>query len=213
MVIYWDTRWRLGLRAIKGWLIAGLTLGLITVSLLHDTNLVQKVVGKPLPAKPDPLTRVRGYSDMARVVDRARTNLLLEGKPVFVIGTHYGITGELSFYLPEARTNVTTQPLVYCISSDHPVNQFYFWPGYREQRPGQNAILVREAGMPKLVPGWFFKWLHGEKDLLRNPPEAKPPPDRLLREFESVTDLGIHEVYYRDRVFHYLQLYECRNLR
>jgi hypothetical protein len=126
---------------------------------------------------------------------------------------HYGTAGELSFYLPEARTNVTDAPLVYFVSSDHPVNQFYFWPGYRGQRPGQNAIFVREAGMPKVVPGWVSKWLHGEKDLQRKPPEPKPPSAALLQEFESVTDLGIHEVYYRDRVFHYVQLYECRNLR
>ena len=28
MVIYWDARWREGVRAVKGWLIGGLVLGL-----------------------------------------------------------------------------------------------------------------------------------------------------------------------------------------
>jgi len=73
-----------------------------------------------------------------------------EGKPAFIIGGHYGITGEMSFYLPEARTNIVDRPLVYFLSSDKPENQFYFWPGYREQRQGQNAIFVREMPLPPL---------------------------------------------------------------
>jgi len=40
MVIYWDTRWRLGSARIKPWLTAGLALGFIAVLLGHDTNLI-----------------------------------------------------------------------------------------------------------------------------------------------------------------------------
>jgi len=28
-----------------------------------------------------------------------------------------------------------------------------------------------------------------------------------------VTDLGIHDIPYRDRVYHQIQLFECRGLR
>ena len=161
-VLYWDTRWRLGVRALKGWLIAGLTLGFVAVAFMHETDLVQHIAGRPLPPKIDPLTRARGYRQMAAIVEDARQKLLAEGKPVFLIGAHYGTTGHLSFYIPEARTNVATNPLVYFQTSSNAVNQFYFWPGYKESRTGQNAIYVRELGAPKLIHGWIFKWLKGE---------------------------------------------------
>jgi membrane-associated phospholipid phosphatase len=212
-VIYWDTRWRLGRRAPKAWLIAGLSAGLPLVALSHDTGLVQRVIGQPLPAKIDPMTRVDGYRSMAAIVNEARAKLLEEGKPVFIIGDHYGTTGLLSFYLPEARTNVADHPLVYFLSSDQPLNQFFFWPGYREQRKGQNAIYVRQLSTPPLVRGWFGKWLAGQNNLRRYPPQGGPAPASLASEFDAVTDLGLHNAIYRGRVFHTIQLFECRNLR
>ena len=223
MAIYWDTRWRLGLSAIKGWLIAGLAIGFAAVALLHETDLVQHFVGRPLPPKPDPLTRVRGYQQMAAIVEEAREKLLAEGKPVFIIASHYGTTGLMSFYIPEARTNITTDPLVYCQPTAKPENQFYFWPGYKESRAGQNAIFLRETGLPSLVSGtradffldnWFFLWLKGVpmENLTREQPKSRPAPEALLQEFDSVKDLGFYEVRYHGRVFHIVQLFECRNL-
>ena len=213
MVIYWDTRWRLGVRALKGWLIAGLTLGFLVVGFLHETDLIKHFAGRPLPPKPDPLTRVRGYEEMAATVENARAKLLTEGKPVFIIGGHYGTTGMLSFYIPEAQTNVTTDPLVYFQTSSNAVNQFYFWPGYKESRTGQNAIYVREESVPPLVKGWVGKWLAGETNLNRFEAQPRPAPDVLLQEFDSVTDLGLYNIQYRGRTFHIIQLFECRNLR
>jgi hypothetical protein len=186
--IYWDGRWRNGARAVKGWLIAGLGVGLAVVIVAHETDLVGKITGHPLPPKPDPLTRVRAYKEMARVVGEARLKLMSEGKPVFIIANHYGITSQITFYLPEARAGVPDHPLVYFRSSDRPENQFYFWPGYGN-RKGQNAIFVQEAHTPQ------------------------PPPERIQKEFASVTDLGIHDIKYRDRVFHQIQIFECRGLR
>jgi hypothetical protein len=186
--IYWDSRWRNGARAVKGWLCAGLGVGLAVVIVAHETDLVGKITGHPLPPKPDPLTRVRAYKEMAREVGEARLKLLSEGKPVFIIGNHYGITSQITFYLPEARAGVPDHPLVYFRSSDRAENQFYFWPGYGN-RKGQNAIFVRETRTPH------------------------PPPERIQKEFASVTDLGIHDIKYRDRVFHQIQIFECRGLR
>ncbi len=213
MVIYWHRRWSEGARLVKPALMAGLTFGVVAVIILHDTNLIGKIVGKPLPPKSDPLTRARAYSDMAKVVGEARTKLLAEGKPVFIIGNHYGITSLTTFYLPEARAGLPDNPLVYFRSSDRPLNQFYFWPGYRAKHAGQNAIFIREAGSSKLVNGWFFKWLAGETNLLANEIENEPAPPWLLKEFDSVTDAGMREVLYRGRVFHTIQMFECRNLR
>ena len=214
MTIYWDTRWRLGVRAIKCWLIGGLAVGFVAVALLHETNLVQHFAGHPLPPKPDPMTRVRGYEQMASIVEDAREKLLAEGKPVFIIASHYGTTGLMSFYIPEARTNVATDPLVYCQPTPKPENQFYFWPGYKESRTGQNAIYMKELGLPSLVHNWIPLWLKGEpmENLPREQPRPRPAPEDLLQEFDSVKDLGLYEVRYHGRVFHIIQLFECRNL-
>ncbi len=188
MVIYWEARWRARARAVRGFLIGGLVFGLTAVVLLHDTNLIARITGYSLPSAWDPLRRVRGWREAARLVGDARTRLASEGKPVFVIGDHYGISGLLSFYLPEAKADVPERPLVYFLSSERPENQFYFWPGY-ERRKGENAIFVQQRRL------------------------NEPPPERLRMEFTTVTDLGVVSVEYRDRVFHRLQLFECRDLR
>jgi hypothetical protein len=91
MVIYWDTRWRLGAARIKPWLIAGLALGLTAVVLCHNTDLLPKLTGWRLPVNLDPLHRVRGWGDAARMIGEAREKLLEEGKPVFIIGDHYSL--------------------------------------------------------------------------------------------------------------------------
>jgi len=192
MVIYWDKKWRLSPGRMKPWLIAGLALGSIAVVLGHDTDLLTKVTGYRLPVNQDPLHRVREWSGVARVVGEARQELLAEGKPVFIIADHYGLVGEISFYLPEARTNVTTDPLVFYRTNPLHLNQFYLWPGYGDHK-GQNAIFVRE--------------------LDRDTPLYGPVPPILQQEFESVTELGVRKVFYHGRVIRPLQIYACRGLR
>ena len=186
-VVYWERRWQSSFKG-NGWLIAAIFVGGIPIILLHDTNIVAKLTGHPLPPKADPLRRVRAWHETASVVGHERKAFLSDGRDVFIIGAHYGLVGEISFYLPEARARVKNNPMVYYISSDHPENQFYFWPGY-QNRLGENAIYVVED-----EPG-------------------KPPPKRLLQEFASVSDLGIRKIEYRGRVFRTLHLYACRNLR
>ena len=193
MVVYWDTQLRLGVRWVKPWLKTGLILGAVLVLLGHDTNIIKRISGYYLPLKFDPLHRVRDWDKIAQAIDTARQRLLAEGKPVFIIADHYGTTGELSFYLPEARTNVVNNPIVYYQNSPTPVNQFYFWPSYTE-RKGDNAIYVRE--------------------LDRDHPTPFAPPERLQQEFESVTDLGVTNVMYHDEfLLRPFQLFACRGVR
>ena len=192
MVIYWDTKWRLGATRIKPWLIAGLALGLTGVGLFHNTDLVRKLTGHLLPVNLDPLHRVRGWSDVARVVGAARQELLTEGKPVFIIGDHYSLVGEISFYLPEARATVTSDPLAFYRADSRAINQFHFWPGY-ENRLGQNAIFVRELDRDRPRPG--------------------PIPREVEQQFESVTQLGVTNLLYHGRVLWPLQIFACRGLR
>jgi membrane-associated phospholipid phosphatase len=193
MVVYWDTRLRLGARWVGTWLKVGLTLGAFMVVLGHDTNLVKKVTGYYLPLKFDPLHRVREWDKIAAAIDGARQQLLTEGKPVFIITDHYGLTGEVSFYLPEARTNVVDNPLVFYQTSPVPDNQFFFWPGYTSKK-GENAIYARE--------------------LDRDNPVPFAAPERLRQEFESVTDLGVTNVMYHERfLLRPFQLFACRGVR
>jgi len=189
--VFWHRRAQGGDFTGRRYLTAGLALGLPILVLLHETNLAQRVLGQPLPAKLEPLKRVRGYRDLARQVGEQRTRLEQEsGKPTFIIADHYGRTGLLSFYLPEAKATVgTDHPLVVVRSSDVPENQFWFWAEYRyASRHGANAIYVMEADHEQAVP------------------------ERLAREFGTVTNLGLFDVIVRGRRFHRVQLFACRDL-
>ncbi|MBE7504049.1 MAG: glycosyltransferase family 39 protein [Verrucomicrobiales bacterium] len=190
LILYGEARWRTNERRwLKPAWVAGLTLGLTAVTLLHESNWIAKLTGQPLPARLDPLRRVRDWDQVARVVGEERRKLAEEGRPVFVIGDHSGVTGLVSFYLPEAKQAVQAgAPFVFVRSADHPENQFFFWPGYAERR-GQNAIYVIDTDRPV------------------------PAPERLVREFESVTDLGVRDITSRGRVMKRLQLFACRGLR
>jgi membrane-associated phospholipid phosphatase len=192
MVAYWDTRLRLGNKQIKPWLAAGLVLGAVLVILGHETNLITKVTKYRLPVNLDPLHRVRGWTDTAKTVGKVRDELLAEGKPVFIIADHYGMVGQVSFYLPEARARVSTDPLVYYKTSPYPRNQYYFWQGYTN-RVGENAIYFVE--------------------LDRDDPKPQAPPAIIQQQFESVTDLGVRNILYHGRLLRPLQFYACRNLR
>ncbi len=190
MVGYWDTRWRLGVRPLRIALTAGLAVGLPVVIIGHDTQVLGKLTGHLLPINQDPMHRARGWKGVARLADEARHELLAKGKPVFIIGAHYRLTGEMSFYLPQI--NPTDPALVYCRTSPAPVNQFYFWPDYSAHK-GENAIFVLE--------------------LDRDDPKPRPPPPQLSREFDSVEDMGIREVLDHGRVLWRLQFFACRGLR
>ena len=190
--IYWERRYREGLKTVGKWLVGGWILGAVPVILLHDTNLVQKATGHYLPAKVDPLRRVRAWEDTARMVDAHRSRLESEtAKPTFIIGGHYGISGVMSFYIDEGRRDPKNEPLVYYQSADVPKNQFFFWPTYRtnEAMRGMNAIYARKTRVDE------------------------PAPERLVGEFESVTNLGLTNVLYRGREFRQIQLFECRGLK
>lgn len=186
LVAYGDARFRAGVVGIRRWLTTGLWVGLPLVLLTHETNWIQKLTGQPLPAKVDPLRRVRGWREMSQVVRGEWQRLQANGRPLFIIGDDYGVTAQLTFHLPEAKARVSTAPLVFCESSE--INQFSLWPGYRG-RQGEDALFVRE--------GWT----------------ARSIPAGLLREFEAVEDLGLRDVTYRGRVLRRVQLFHCRGLR
>ena len=131
---------------------------------------------------------MRGWSQIARMFGAEREKIGREGKPVFFITQHYGLTSILTFYLPEARQAVSTEPLVYHVRTQLPENQFYFWPSY-EARQGQDAIYIEGNDCPL------------------------PAPAALVRDFRSVENLGMREAFYNGQVYRRYQLFLCRELK
>ena len=196
MLIYWESFWA------KAWLrrtfYAALVLGLISMIFLTDTGIVKVITGRSLPVAMDPLHRIRGWRETARIVGEARENLLKEGKPVFIIGPEYGAASEVSFYLPEAREALKKQPIVCCWDSDKPITEFHYWPGYNFwERTGDNAI--------------FFKILPLDKHT--NQPLAKPTtlPEGLLARFHSVQSLGRFPANFRGEPMRWIEVFACRD--
>jgi len=220
MVVYWQEQFRIGLRLqkflIKFFWAGGLVLGFFAITFMFDPNLIGKLAGHLLPGEKDPLRRVRAWKQTAALVETAREKLAADGKPAFIIADHYGMTGEFTFYLPQAREALKSQPLVYCVDTDEPVNQFYFWPDYdyRAHRKGENAIFISELDPYPLESGWVWKWLEGKKPAYgRIEPQTPPTLERINREFQSVTDLGEQEIDIGDRVFRRVHLWACYNLK
>ena len=211
MVAYWDERRRVA----KPFLAIGLALGFFAVVILFQSNLIGKITGQLLPGEKDPLRRVRAWKQTTALVEVQREKLEAEGRLAFIIADHYGMTGLFTFYLPQAKAALPSGPLVYCTDSDEPNNQLYFWPDYdyRAQRQGQNAIYVTELDPYPLEPGWPWKWLTHQPVNHAAVPPSFPKPPRMLKEFESVTDLGDFEIKIGNRVFRRLHLWACYNLK
>ena len=209
MVLYW--RERPG--RLKGWLTTGLLIGILAGIFMHSSDLLGRLVGNQLPGDKDPTHRVRGWRETALKVEAERAQF---DPNAFIIADHYGITGLFTIYSPKAQAAATTQtPLVYCIDSDEPANQFYFWDEYQypKHRHGQNAIFVSRLDPYKLPPGWLGRWLHRQPvgEPITSPPY--PLAERIAGEFESVTNLGVREIYLGDRVFQRIQLWGCYHLK
>jgi 4-amino-4-deoxy-L-arabinose transferase-like glycosyltransferase len=210
MVAYWHERRRVA----KPFFASGMALGIFAIAIMYQSNLIARIAGQPLPGEMDPSRRVRAWDVAATLAESEREKLAAEGKPAFIIAGHYGITGLFSFYIPQARAALKSGSLVYCVDSDEPANQFYFWPeyDYRAHRKGQNAIFISEAGLYKLESGWVWKWLAHEPVKRITPPPVTLPT-RIAEEFESVTDLGERDIMIGDRVFHRQHLWACYNLK
>jgi 4-amino-4-deoxy-L-arabinose transferase-like glycosyltransferase/membrane-associated phospholipid phosphatase len=212
MLLYWHGR-----RGAKSFLAIGLALGGAAVILLYQSNFIGKISGQSLPGEMDPLRRVRAWRATAARVEAEREKLEAPGKPAFIIADHYGMTGLCTFYSPAARAALKSRPLVYCVDTAVPKNQFYFWPEYRyrDSRKGQNAIFVAELDLYRLEPGWFWKWL-GHQPVSRAEPPFRPPRmlnEYVLPEFESVTDLGEFDIKIGSRTFRRLHLWACYHLK
>ena len=197
---------------VKPWLVTSMVLGLVASAFLHDSGLLKHLVAK-LPGDKDPAHRLVGWRETARLVETERAQF---DTNAFIIADHYGTTGLFSFYSAPAREAAkTATPLVYCVDTDGPINQFYFWDSYnyRQHRRGENAIFVLRLDPYPLENGWLGKWFRHEK-IFAITPAPKPVPDRIAAEFETVTNLGVREITIQDgRIFQRVQIFGCYHLK
>jgi membrane-associated phospholipid phosphatase len=206
--------WNESKRRVKPWLATGVLLGLVAATVMLDTDLLGRLVGNKIPGDKDPSHRVRGWRETALLVETERENFATNA---FIIADHYGTTGLYSFYSPSARIAANArQPLVYCLDSDAPINQFYFWDhyDYRAHRRGQDAIFVLRLDPYPLEHGWLWKWLQREPVQYGDIPPPRLAPERITAEFETVTNLGVREISLHDgRVFQRVQIFGCYHLK
>ena len=106
-----DSLWREGTaRQAINWLTVGLVVGYSASAFVQATELTAVLTGHYLPAKLDPLHRVRQWKEIALMLGRERDALLPDGQPVFFIAQHYGLASILTFYLPEAKKASRASP-------------------------------------------------------------------------------------------------------
>jgi hypothetical protein len=112
---------------------------------LFECAFLYGLIEIPLPAGKNPLNRVRGARDLAAQVESWREKTGAD----LLIGNKYGVASHVAFYLPD-------QPQPYLPTHHQILNQFSFWPGYREQAnlAGKSALFVTDS-MDEL-PGVLF---------------------------------------------------------
>jgi hypothetical protein len=139
--IFIEARWAGINRIVRPLLKWAFVVGFVAVVFLHDTNLTSKILSFDVPAKYDPLARVRAWSTLAKIVQEERA----KANAQFVIGSHYGVTSLLTFYSPETHKAPRDNRLLYALATERPVSQFYFWPNYLG-RVGEDALFVQREG-------------------------------------------------------------------
>src|ERR1019366_8794268 len=154
-------------------------LGITASVFMHSSDLIGRLAANKLPGDVDPSHRVRGRRETAWLVEIERAKF---DTNAFILADHYGSTGLYSFYSPPARTAAkSVQPLVYCLDSDAPIDQFPFWDEYNylKHRRGENALFVLRLEPYKLESGWIGKWLRREPINYREIPVARPVSSRI----------------------------------
>lgn len=126
----------------KAFWIAALAVAALETAALHSSCLPF------LAPDRDPILRLRGWTSLARQVEAIRAAHPAD----LILANNYGNASELTFYMKG-------RPVTYLPRTDHPENQFSFWPGY--DPAGRSALFVT------------------------NDPDS-PLPDSLARDFAHV---------------------------
>ena len=212
MILFWNHRWPEVRRWARPVFLGGAAFGLVLVVLFHDTNVIGKIAGQPLPLRMDPLRRVRGWSDMAEAVGVEWRRLRAEDPGAFIIGNHYGITSQVAFYLPEAKKDPKNSPVAFYMATGTPDNQFAFWKDYLD-RKGSSAIFFHQLPDHQPASDWFFNWIAGQSFEYVRADDSRPIPDGVLGQFTEVKRIGVREIEYRGNIIRRIELFECRGLK
>lgn len=116
------------------WRFAWPALGLVLFALLHLQAFI------PLEGEKNPVHRLRGWQDLGAQVDQARQELGGE-ESTFLFASEYGVTAELSFYVPG-------QKRAFCLAGGRKMNQYDFWPA--PDPAAQNAVFVARGEKDKI---------------------------------------------------------------
>jgi 4-amino-4-deoxy-L-arabinose transferase-like glycosyltransferase len=116
------------------WRFAWPALGAVVFILLHLQGFI------PFDSPKNPVHRLMGWQDLGVQVAQARDELGGE-ESVFVFGSEYGVTAELSFYVPG-------QKRAFCLAGGRKMNQYDLWPG--PDSGMQNAVFVYKGEKDKV---------------------------------------------------------------
>lgn len=192
LAVFWQSRSTP--RIVRGW-TAGLVLGGVLVVFAHDTNLVRRFTGHPLPVRWDPLQGLHGWRDVARITDEARHKLeQATGRHAFLVCLQSDYDAEITFHLSAER--------LMRFPGDSAARFKSFGSGISflgDILPSRsdNAIIV--AGIktpdPEVAPA----------------PTPAALPLELRDRFASVRDLGLFNATYKSRPMRWFQMWECRD--
>ena len=84
----------------------------------------------PWDGPKNPVHRLLGWEELGSAVAKMQEEL---GGPAFALSDEYGVTAELSFYVPG-------QKRAFCAAGSRKMNQYDFWPGPGAEQT--NAVLV-----------------------------------------------------------------------
>jgi hypothetical protein len=100
----------------------------------------QEPLSRIVPDSVNPVSRLKGWSDMGRRVGELR-DALPDPQKVFIFSDQYDVTSQLAFYVPG-------RPVTYCADFGRRLNQYDFWPS-PEDKKGWDAIFVRRKPFSK----------------------------------------------------------------
>jgi hypothetical protein len=192
LAVFWQSR---GTPGTVRWWTAGLVLGGVLVAFVHDTNLVRRFTGHPLPVRWDPLRGLRGWRDVARIAGEARHQLeQATGRPAFIVCRQSDYEAEITFSLPAERLVGFLDDSAARFENSGSGISGDVLPGR-----GDNAIIVAglETPDPNVAPA----------------PAPTALPSELRDRFASVRDLGPFNGAYKDRPMRWFQMWECRDRR
>lgn len=132
VAVWFAHAWANGKRSARGWVAASVALSVL-LTLLAFFPALPTYFGARLSAKAtQKLNETYGWTPIMEYVQRARTTLEREGKPVFVSGINYRSNSALAFGLPDHP-----QPQALYLNSRR--DQYFLWTD-PTKLVGQNAV-------------------------------------------------------------------------